>query len=105
MKKAAKYFLGRHDFSSFQATGSPVKNPVRTVKSIKIEIREPGKFLFEIKADAFLYRMVRNIVGTLLEVGRGKIQPTEIENIINQKRKRKAQVVPAYGLYLIEVKY
>ncbi len=95
MREGAKYLIGRHDFSPFQASGSPVKSPVKTVKSIEIK-KEDFNFLtklsvvrFDIKADAFLYRMVRNIVGTLLEVGRGKIQPAEIKEIINKKEKRK----------------
>ena len=111
MKEATKYLIGRHDFSPFQSSGSPVKSPVKTVKSIEIEkeiLIFSGKLSvirFDIKADAFLYRMVRNIVGTLLEVGRGKIQPAEIKEILEKKKKRKGQTVPAHGLYLVNVDY
>lgn len=111
MKEGTKYLLGRHDFSCFQSTGSPVKTPVKTIKRITIKkenLNFSGKISiirFDIKADAFLYRMVRNIVGTLLEVGRGKMEPAEIKDIIDNKKKRKAQVVPAYGLYLVSIKY
>ncbi len=111
MQKGAKYLLGKHDFSPFQSTGSPAKSPVKNIKSIKIKkeyLNFPTKIDvigFDIKADAFLFRMVRNIVGTLLEVGRGKIQPAEIEKILKDKTKRKSQTIPAYGLHLIDVKY
>lgn len=111
MKEAAQYLIGRHDFSPFQTTGSPVKSPVKTVKSIEIEkgdfdfFGELPVLSFNIEADAFLYRMVRNIVGTLLEVGRGRIQPAEVKEILNRGKSRKGQTVPAYGLYLVKVEY
>ena len=113
MNKAAKYLIGKHDFSPFQSSGSPAKTPVKTIKQIKISKENFFFFAgsdfpvirFDIKADAFLYKMVRNIIGALFEVGRGKIQPAEIKDIINKKEKRKGQVVPACGLYLMQVKY
>ncbi len=111
IQKGAKYLLDKHDFSCFQSTGSPVKSPIKTIKSIKIKKENlifPGKIAvirFDIKADAFLYRMVRNIVGTLLEIGRGKIPPEEIRKILKGKAKRKSQVVSACGLYLVGVEY
>ena len=111
IKEAAQYLIGRHDFSPFQTTGSPVKSPVKTVKSIEIEkgyfdfFGELPVLSFNIEADAFLYRMVRNIVGTLLEVGRGRIQPAEVKEMLHNKAKRKGQTVPSYGLYLVKVKY
>ncbi len=111
MNEGAKCLTGKHDFSPFQSTGSPVKSPLKTIKSIKIKkeyVNFPRKIpvmIFDIKADAFLYRMVRNIVGTLLEIGRGKIPPDETQKILKGKTKKKSQTVPAYGLYLIDVKY
>jgi tRNA pseudouridine38-40 synthase len=113
MNEAAKYLIGKHDFSPFQTTGSPAKTPVKTIKLIKIA-RENFFFFagsnfpvirFDIKADAFLYKMVRNIIGALFEVGRGKIPPAEISDVINKNEKRKGQAVPACGLYLVDVKY
>jgi tRNA pseudouridine38-40 synthase len=111
MKEAAQYLMGKHDFSAFQSTGSPVKNPIRTVKLIEINngklnfLNEVPAIIFDIKADAFLYRMVRNIVGTLLGVGEGKIQPLEIKKFLEGKKKRRGRTVPANGLYLVGVEY
>ncbi len=111
MQEGAECLIGQYDFSPFQASGSPVKNTVKIVKSIEIK-KEEISFLtkisvvrFDIKADAFLYKMVRNIVATLLEVGRGKMHPAEIKEIINKKAKREGQVVPAHGLFLVDVEY
>ncbi|MDD5454536.1 MAG: tRNA pseudouridine(38-40) synthase TruA [Candidatus Ratteibacteria bacterium] len=111
MREGAKCLLGKHDFSCFQSAGSPVKSTVKTIKSVEIKkenLNFPGKISvvrIDIKADAFLYRMVRNIVGTLLEIGRDRIPSDEIKKILRVKTRRKSQTVPAYGLYLIDVKY
>lgn len=111
MREGAKYLIGRYDFSPFQSSGSPVKNPIRTIKLIEIE-KEDLSFLtketvirFDIKANAFLYKMVRNIVVTLLEIGRGKIQPAEIREILNRRKNKKGRTVPAHGLHLVDVEY
>lgn len=89
MKKESRSLLGRHNFAAFQASGSRVKDTVRTVKEIKIR---QGKHLIyiDITADGFLYNMARNIVGTLLEAGRGKFA---------------AFTAPARGLFLLDVRY
>lgn len=113
MNEGAKYLVGKHDFSPFQTTGSPAKTPVKTIKLIKIAKENFNFFAgsdfsvirFDIKADAFLYKMVRNIIGALFEVGRGKIQSAEVKEILNNKTKRKGQTVPAHGLYLVDVGY
>ena len=111
MKEGAGYLIGEHDFSSFQSSGSPVKNSVRTVESVSITEKilnfpvEMPVIQFSIKANAFLYKMVRNIVGVLLEVGRGKVPPLQVNEILKHKDKRNAQTVPAYGLYLVGVEY
>ena len=111
MNKGAEYLIGEHDFSAFQSSGSPVKNPVKTLKSIEINyldlnfIEKLSVIQFDIKANAFLYRMVRNIVGTLLEVGRGKVPPLDINSFLKGRKKRIGQTIPAHGLYLVEVKY
>jgi len=112
MKKAAKYFIGKKDFSSFKAAGSSVKNPVREIFKITINkenfcLDPDVKILkIEIEGDGFLYKMARNIVGTLIEVGRGKIEPEEVKKIIEKKdRKFAPPTAPSCGLYLKEVKY
>lgn len=108
MRKAALYFVGTLDFTSFSNEsdeGSASKNPVRTISRLDI-IPEGGGLRIEIEADGFLYKMVRNIVGTLLEVARGKRDHTDIPRIFSAKDRRQAgQAAPAHGLFLAKVKY
>jgi len=105
MKKASKFLQGKHDFASFACSGSRIRNWERTIKDINI-IRKGNIFCFHIEADAFLYKMVRTIVGTLLEVGKGDINYLEIKKILEAKnRKMAGKTVPAKGLFLMKVKY
>jgi len=105
MKKASKFLQGKHDFTSFTCSGSRIRNWERTIKGINIT-RKGNIFCFRIEADAFLYKMVRTIVGTLLEVGRGEINYLEIKRILEAKnRKMAGKTVPAKGLFLMKVKY
>ena len=104
MAEASRYLVGTHDFATF---GRPPqgKNTVRTV--FRAEWQAIGsRSLFEIEADAFLYRMVRNIVGTLVQVGWGQISAQEF-GVLLQARDRSLvkQVAPAQGLCLIRVDY
>ncbi|MCK4245152.1 MAG: tRNA pseudouridine(38-40) synthase TruA [Candidatus Omnitrophica bacterium] len=109
MRKAAKALLGKHDFSSFQAAGSRIKDSVRSIKKLSIRKKKAilgNLILIEIEADGFLYKMARNIIGTLLEVGQGKKVPRDIKKILDKKnRKFAGPTAPAKGLYLKEVKY
>ena len=105
MKKASIFLQGKHDFASFACSGSRIRNWKRTIKDINI-IRKGNIFCFHIEADAFLYKMVRTIVGTLLEVGMGNINYLEIKKILEAKnRKMAGKTVPAKGLFLMKVKY
>ncbi|MDO8488535.1 MAG: tRNA pseudouridine(38-40) synthase TruA, partial [Candidatus Omnitrophota bacterium] len=74
MRREAKFLLGRHNFRSFQATETRQRNPVRTIKLIKIS-QDKHLLHIDIQADSFLYNMVRSIAGTLLEIGRGRFLP------------------------------
>lgn len=105
MKEAAKFFEGEHDFKAFKSSGTSGKNSVRTI--YKAEVRTDGeRILIELTGNGFLYNMVRIISGTLLGVGLGKIEPSEIEDIINSKdRTRAGKTLPAHGLYLVKVNY
>ncbi len=106
MKKAAQYLLGRHDFSCFCGTGSRVKDKVRTITKITLSRDKEGMLEIIVAAEGFLRYMVRNIVGTLVEVGRGKYEPEEILKIIAScDRKCAGETAPAHGLFLLEVKY
>ncbi|SHE47256.1 tRNA pseudouridine(38-40) synthase TruA [Clostridium fallax] len=105
MKEACKYFIGKHDFTAFKTNGSSVKTSIRTITDLHIEIIDDYIKIY-ITADGFLYNMVRIIVGTLINVGTNKIEPKEIENIINAKDRQKAgKCVSAEGLSLEKVFY
>lgn len=105
MQEAAKYFEGEHDFKAFKSSGTSGKNSVRTI--YKAEVKTDGeRILIELTGNGFLYNMVRIISGTLLDVGLGKIEASEIEDIINSKDRTKAgKTLPAHGLYLVKVNY
>jgi len=106
MREAAEYLPGTHDFSCFCATGSDVKDRVRTLTAITIETSPHGLIEITVEAKGFLKYMVRNIVGTLTEVARGKRRPEEMPEIIASCDRNIAGVTaPARGLFLKEVKY
>ncbi|MFA5388289.1 MAG: tRNA pseudouridine(38-40) synthase TruA [Candidatus Omnitrophota bacterium] len=105
MRKAAKCLIGRKDFKSFQTAGKKEKNSVRTVKKIEI-ISNPPVVEIYVQADGFLYNMVRNIAGTLMEVGRGRFKPGTVKEILDKKHRSSAgQTAPAKGLCLEKVFY
>lgn len=105
MREASQFLIGKHDFSSFQAQGSPSFSTIQKIEKIKLYKR--GHFIFFfMKGRGFLYKMVRNIVGTLVEVGRSKISSSQIRDILNAKDRRKAgPTAPPQGLYLLKVGY
>jgi tRNA pseudouridine38-40 synthase len=105
MQKAANYLIGTHDFRSFHASGSNLGSTVRHVFGIKC--KRKGRFVsITIEASAFLYHMARIIVGTLVEVGLGKIEPEDVRKILEAKdRKVAGPTAPAHGLCLVRVKY
>ncbi len=106
MSKAALFLIGEHDFSSFRSSGTPTKTPVRTVFRAEWKKDRGGILRFEIEANGFLKQMVRTIVGTLVEVGKGRISPEDFKEILHSKdRKRAGPTAPPHGLFLKEVKY
>ena len=105
MRIAAQPLVGRHDFSAFAGTRSKRSNNVRTLRPIRFLVRRQRLGLV-VGADGFLYNMVRNIAGTLLEVGRGKMAPGEVARVLASKDRRRAgPTAPAAGLYLLRVSY
>lgn len=107
MQKAAEHLEGTYDFSAFENTGSPRKSSVRTVYSAGFTNPENSEHLcFEISASGFLRYMVRNIVGTLVLVGRSKITPEEFAAIRDcSDRSRAGATAPSHGLFLVSVTY
>jgi tRNA pseudouridine38-40 synthase len=133
MQRAAAALVGTHDFSSFETTGAPRKTSVRTVYELAIErgrgerdglrlpsgegrgegclLAEQGRgeadFVFlEIEANGFLYNMVRTIVGTLIEVGRGARPESWLGEVLTARDRRRAgRTAPPQGLFLVSVKY
>ena len=103
MKRAAGILVGRRDFKAFQASGSSAKTSVRSLRRLAIE-REGEMIRFIVEADGFLYHMVRNLVGTLLEIGRGKLSLKEFEKILKSSR-CKSPTAPARGLTFTAVQY
>ena len=105
MKTASKYLIGKHDFSAFSTKDEEVKNHVRTIKSIEIDKNE-AVFSIKITGNAFLYNMVRIIVGTLIDVGTNKISVDEVKTILlSKKRSMAGKLVSPKPLCLIDVKY
>jgi len=106
MRSAARLFLGRHDFKSFAGARSyEMESTVRTLA--RCEIKKNGPLLtFFIEGDGFLYKMCRGIVGTLVQVGQGKIAGTDIKRILASRDRRTAgMTAPAHGLVLWKVFY
>jgi len=108
LREAAQLFVGTHDFTSFAnspSEGSVAKNPVRTVHRVDI-VDEEGGFRIEIEANGFLYKMVRNIVGMLLDVATGKRPIEDISRAFELKdRKFSSRAAPPNGLFLVKVHY
>ena len=106
MQEAASFFAGEHDFAAFCATGGSQKTTVRRLFGVKVSSsgEDPLKIEIEVSGEAFLYNMVRIIAGTLLYVGQGKIDPSEVGNIIEScDRSLAGKTLPAKGLTLEEV--
>ncbi|HHP51563.1 MAG TPA: tRNA pseudouridine(38-40) synthase TruA [Moorella mulderi] len=105
MAEGARHFLGRHDFRSFCASGHSVRTYVREV--IKAEVKREGHLIyFDVVANGFLYNMVRIMVGTLVEIGRGKIHPNRVPDIIAARSRMAAgPTAPPHGLCLEKVYY
>ncbi len=106
MRRQAKALLGKHDFKAFCASGSKVKDTTRTIKKITIKKTSSGFITIDIEADGFLYNMVRNIIGTLIAIGRGKLTSVSMREILNSRNRRLAgPTAPANGLILFKVNY
>lgn len=105
IKKAMKYIIGTHDFTSFSSAKTEITDRVRTIDLFQLH-QDGNKLVFRIRGNGFLYNMVRIIIGTMLDVGSGKIEPEEIPDIIAAKDRTKAgKTISPNGLYLWDVFY
>lgn len=105
MQKGARYLVGKHDFKAFQSANSIVKTTVRTLFDLQVK-QENSMLTICFKGDGFLYKMVRCITGTLVDVGRRKTDPREILEILkSRERQRAGRTAPAKGLCLEKVLY
>lgn len=105
MKEAASHLRGTHDFSSFGCNAGRNDNPVRKVLEVSVE-RQGDRVVIEIEAVSFLYKMVRSIVGTLIDVGKGKLTPDEFLHILEARDRKCARpTAPPEGLCLAMVTY
>ena len=104
MRTAAAHILGTHDFSAFCANPHMKKSTVRHISSFTVE-RLDNEIIFEVTGNGFLQHMVRIMVGTLLEIGRGERCPESVSELFGKKRQEAGGEVPACGLCLMEVTY
>lgn len=106
MNEAAKFLLGRHDFSTFMAQGSSVTDTVRTLFDLSVRRTGENTVMITARGDGFLYNMVRILAGTLLDVVGGKITVADMPGILTSLDRSKAGfTAPACGLYLSHVEY
>lgn len=105
MQEAAQHLLGEHDFNAFRGAGCQAKNAVRTIHELTIQ-RQRRMIIIEVYANAFLLHMVRNIAGSLLEVGAGR-HPSEWMRkvLLSRDRRQAAMTISPSGLYLVDVDY
>ena len=105
IKQASAYFKGKHDFNAFRSIDCQSTSSIKTVDHCSV-INDPESITIQVAAKSFLHSQVRIMVGTLVSVGEGKMQPSDIKQIIEMKDRDKAGVTaPAHGLYLKEVIY
>ncbi len=104
MKTAAAYLCGEHDFSAFCGNAKMKKSTVRHIRSIEI-LQADAQICLQFTGNGFLYNMVRILVGTLIEVGRGERMPESIPALFGNKREEAGFLAPAKGLCLEEVMY
>lgn len=105
MREAAAYFVGEHDFKSFCSADSQVENTIRRIEGVEVEERG-NLIILRVVGRGFLYNMVRIMAGTLLEVGKGSIEPQEMKRILAAKERAAAgPTAPARGLTLMRYEF
>ncbi|MBT8141853.1 MAG: tRNA pseudouridine(38-40) synthase TruA [Gammaproteobacteria bacterium] len=105
MQQASQFLLGKHDFNALRSSQCQSHKAIRTIHSISVQ-RDDNWIILKVKANAFLHHMVRNIVGSLLKVGKGECEPEWMQAILHKKDRTLAgPTAPPDGLYLHSVEY
>ena len=105
MKEAASIFVGKHDFNAFRSVDCQSSSAIKTIQSCSIETNDQHIKL-NVSAKSFLHSQVRIMVGTLVEVGKGKFNSSDVKDIIKSRdRSQAGATAPAHGLYLLKVEY
>lgn len=105
LKRAASLFIGTHDFTSFANVGSVIRDPIRTLSRLDV-LEEEGGLRLEFEGNGFLYKMVRNITGTLVAIGSGRLLPEDVPLLLAARNRSKApEGAPPQGLFLVKVLY
>ncbi len=105
MQTAAELLIGKKDFKSFAAAADKRQSSIRTITNCRVKAENEWIYI-DVEADGFLYNMVRNIVGTLVETGRNRWQPQKITEILQAKDRAAAgPIAPAAGLCLMKIDY
>ena len=107
MQEAAMELVGTHDFTGFTASGTSVENKVRTITQASVSIDEKtGFYVFAFSGNGFLYKQVRNMVGTLLKIGNGRMPVSQAKTVLESRDRNLAgPTVAGNGLYLKEIRY
>lgn len=105
MREAGRYLVGEHDFTSYRAVQCQAKNPVRTIHHLELN-RYGDLIIMDVKANAFLHHMIRNIAGVLMAIGHGKYEPVWAKEVLDARDRRAGGVTaPPWGLYFVDVTY
>lgn len=108
MEKAAKHFIGQHDFSAFRSVQCSSPSALKTIHELTLTLVKNynASLCIEIKANSFLQHMVRIIVGTLVAVGENRLAPNDIPKLLHEKdRQKSGKTAPPYGLYMLKTYY
>ena len=106
IRDATNYLIGKHDFSSFRASSCQSKNPIREMQSIDCINEDNDCIRISFIGNAFLHHMIRNIMGTLIDIGTSRLEPHQMQKILEAKdRQQASKTVSSEGLYLVGVKY